>query len=191
MKTIPPTYPISKNVKKTIVYNKKNGQPRIKILNPIQYFYVQLYFQDENCFKIHWSSVLLSLVSYILLAITLLLCLSCFARVLIQWSVRSSLAELRTANSPTGSFRSSSRFFSFLGTTITGRWERPPPTYDEALKHVNPDLARPTAPPPYNDFVESSDRRGSSVSHGIVETPPPEYQSQEHSLHRLHMIEVG
>lgn len=51
---------------------------------------------DENCFKIHWSSVLLSLVSYILLAITLLLCLSCFARVLIQWSVRSSLAELRS-----------------------------------------------------------------------------------------------
>merc|ERR1712088_778575 len=112
---------------------------------------------DENCFKIHWSSVLLSLVSYILLAITLLLCLSCFARVLIQWSVRSSLAELRgSANSPTGSFRSSSRFFSFLGTTITGRWERPPPTYDEALKHVNPDLARPSAPPPYNDFVAST-----------------------------------
>ena len=65
--------------------------------------------QDENCFKIHWSSVLLSLVSYILLAITLLLCLSCFARVLIQWSVRSSLAELRGIGSPTGSFRSSSR----------------------------------------------------------------------------------
>ena len=56
---------------------------------------------DENCFKIHWSSVLLSLVSYILLAITLLLCLSCFARVLIQWSVRSSLAELRFVTSDT------------------------------------------------------------------------------------------
>ena len=104
--------------------------------------------------------------------------------------------------SPTGSFRSSSRFFSFLGTTITGRWERPPPTYDEALKHVNPDLARPSAPPPYNDFVASAseaaiaaagngDRRGSAASHGIVETPPPEYQSQENSLHRLHMLEVG
>ena len=104
--------------------------------------------------------------------------------------------------SPTGSFRSSSRFFSFLGTTITGRWERPPPTYDEALKHVNPDLARPSAPPPYNDFVASTvsevaaaagngDRRGSAASHGIVETPPPEYQSQENSLHRLHMLEVG
>ena len=95
-----------------------------------------LRFQDENCFKIHWSSVLLSLVSYILLAITLLMCLSCFARALIQWSVRSSLAELRgVAASPTGSFRSSSRFFSFLGTTFTTRWERPPPTYDEAMKH--------------------------------------------------------
>ena len=56
---------------------------------------IMIFFQDENCYKIHWSSVLLSLVSYILLAITLLLCLSCFARVLIQWSVRSSLAELR------------------------------------------------------------------------------------------------
>lgn len=134
--------------------------------------------QDENCFKIHWSSVLLSLVSYILLAITLLLCLSCFARVLIQWSVRSSLAELRTVNSPTGSFRSSSRFFSFLGTTFSGRWERPPPTYDEALKHINPDLARPTAPPPYNDSGLSG-HRGSNASHGIIETPPPEYDSHD------------
>ena len=44
--------------------------------------------------------------------------------------------------SPTGSFRSSSRFFSFLGTTFSSRWERPPPTYDEAMKHVNPDIAR-------------------------------------------------
>ena len=44
--------------------------------------------------------------------------------------------------SPTGSFRSSSRFFSFLGTTFSSRWERPPPTYDEAMKHVNPDTAR-------------------------------------------------
>ncbi len=68
--------------------------------------------QDENCFKIHWSSILLSLVSYILLAITLLLCLSCFARVIIQWSVRSSIAEIRGgaaigqfSSSPTGSFR--------------------------------------------------------------------------------------
>ena len=34
--------------------------------------------------QIHWSSVLLSLVSYILLAITMLLCMSCFARILIQ-----------------------------------------------------------------------------------------------------------
>ena len=44
--------------------------------------------------------------------------------------------------SPTGSFRSSSRFFSFLGSTFSSRWERPPPTYDEAMKHVNPDIAR-------------------------------------------------
>jgi hypothetical protein len=123
--------------------------------------------QDENCFKIHWSSVLLSLVSYILLAITLLLCLSCFARVLIQWSVRSSLAEFRGANTPTGSFRSSSRFFSFLGTTITGRWERPPPTYDEAMKHVNPDLARPQEPPPYNDTVTTTTEHRGSIGNTI------------------------
>ena len=69
--------------------------------------------QDENCFKIHWSSVLLSLVSYILLAITLLLCLSCFARALIQWSVRSSLAELRGVTSPTGSFRYDTEKYTF------------------------------------------------------------------------------
>ena len=142
-------------------------------------------FQDENCFKIHWSSVLLSLVSYILLAITLLLCLSCFARVLIQWSVRSSLAELRTVGSPTGSFRGSSRFFSFLGTTFSGRWERPPPTYDEALKHINPDLARPSAPPPYSDGLSSENRGGSQVSHGIIETPPPEYDYSHDILHRV------
>lgn len=136
--------------------------------------------QDENCFKIHWSSVLLSLVSYILLAITLLLCLSCFARVLIQWSVRSSLAELRTVGSPTGSLRGSSRFFSFLGTTFTGRWERPPPTYDEALKHINPDLARPTAPPPYTDQgLADNQSPMAGFDHGIIETPPPEYDSNE------------
>merc|ERR1719219_2225836 len=140
---------------------------------------------DEACFKIHWSSVLLSLVSYILLAITLLLCLSCFARVLIQWSVRSSLAELRTVGSPTGSFRGSSRFFSFLGTTFSGRWERPPPTYDEALKHINPDLARPSAPPPYSDRLSTEHRGGSQASHGIIETPPPEYDYSHDILHRV------
>ena len=133
--------------------------------------------------------MLLSLVSYILLAITLLLCLSCFARVLIQWSVRSSLAELRTVGSPTGSFRGSSRFFSFLGTTFSGRWERPPPTYDEALKHINPDLARPSAPPPYSDAgLPSEQQRGGSdvtVSHGIIETPPPEYDYSHDILHRV------
>lgn len=150
--------------------------------------------QDENCFKIHWSSVLLSLVSYILLAITLLLCLSCFARVLIQWSVRSSLAELRGIGSPTGSFRSSSRFFSFLGNTFTSRWERPPPTYDEAMKHVNPDLARPNDPPPYNDTFSDSERAAGSSGRrvqpsgatSIVETPPPDYGCQDghHYLER-------
>ena len=35
---------------------------------------------------------------------------------------------------------------------MTIRWERPPPTYDEAMKHVNPDLQhRPPDPPPYSD----------------------------------------
>ncbi|QQP36482.1 Uncharacterized protein FKW44_021607, partial [Caligus rogercresseyi] len=137
--------------------------------------------QDENCFKVHWSSVLLSLVSYILLAVTLLLCLSCFARVLIQWSVRSSLAELRGGgsggNSPGGgSFRSSSRFFSFLGTTFVNRWDRPPPTYDEAMKHVNPDNLHseeediPPRPPTYDDSVPEDERRIRN------ETPPPEYR---------------
>ena len=42
--------------------------------------------------------MLLSLVSYILLAITLLLCMSCFARILIQWSVRSSIEEMRSSS---------------------------------------------------------------------------------------------
>ena len=139
--------------------------------------------QDENCFKNHWSSILLSLVSYILLAITLLLCLSCFARALIQWSVRSSLVEFRSVASPTGSFRSSSRFFSFLGTTFSGRWERPPPTYDEAMKHVNPDLHRPQAPPAYSDSCRVNIRRSSA---GNISTPPPEYQSRD-GLHRLHL----
>ncbi|CAB4063458.1 unnamed protein product [Lepeophtheirus salmonis] len=139
--------------------------------------------QDENCFKVHWSSVLLSLVSYILLAVTLLLCLSCFARVLIQWSVRSSLAELRGGSggggsSPGGgSFRSSSRFFSFLGTTFVNRWDRPPPTYDEAMKHVNPDHLTsediPPRPPTYDDSVPEDERRRRN------ETPPPEYRSRE------------
>ena len=164
-------------------------------------------------FQIHWSSVLLSLVSYILLAITLLLCLSCFARVLIQWSVRSSLAELhRGVTSPSGSFRSPSRFFSFLGTTLSTRWERPPPTYDEAMKHINPDLVNqpPPNPPAYSDTVNgrssivsfSTGRRrfgrgylrrhrssSSSIGggNGMIQTPPPEYQSTESGLHRLHL----
>ena len=163
-------------------------------------------------FQIHWSSVLLSLVSYILLAITLLLCLSCFARVLIQWSVRSSLAELhRGVTSPSGSFRSPSRFFSFLGTTLSTRWERPPPTYDEAMKHINPDLVNqpPPNPPAYSDTVNGRSsivsfstgrrrfgrgylrrHRSSSSSIGgsnMIQTPPPEYQSTESGLHRLHL----
>ena len=54
-----------------------------------------LQFQDEKFFKTHWSSVLVSILSYIFLAITLLLFLSCFLWVLIQCSVRSGrlLAE--------------------------------------------------------------------------------------------------
>ena len=158
---------------------------------------------------------MLSLVSYILLAITLLLCLSCFARVLIQWSVRSSLAELhRGVTSPSGSFRSPSRFFSFLGTTLSTRWERPPPTYDEAMKHINPDLVNqpPPNPPAYSDTMNGRSsiisfstgrrrlgrgylrrHRSSSSSIGgnggncMIQTPPPEYQSQESGLHRLHL----
>ena len=46
---------------------------------------ISLQFQDEKCVETHWSSVLVSLVPYIFLAITLLLCLW----VLIQCSVRS------------------------------------------------------------------------------------------------------
>merc|ERR1719412_1030081 len=105
---------------------------------------------DEQCFKIHWSSVLLSLVSYILLAITMLLCMSCFARILIQWSVRSSMEEMRCPSST----RSSSRFFSLFGGSFSRHWDRPPPTYDESLKHINPDTQpqhRPPDPPPYSE----------------------------------------
>ena len=86
-------------------------------------------------------------------------------------SSRSSLAKLYTVNSPNGSFRSSYRFFSFLGTTFIRQWE-PPPTYDEELKHINPNLARP-----YSGF---SEHRGSNAdSYGIIETPPPEYHSHD------------
>lgn len=137
---------------------------------------------DEACFKIHWSSVLLSLVSYILLAITLLLCMSCFARILIQWSVRSSLEEMRST-----SIRSSSRFFSLFGGSFSRHWERPPPTYDESLKHVNPDLQqRPPDPPPYSESFRARfplsrsllALRHSSSSPGSS-TPPPDYTSCE------------
>jgi len=137
---------------------------------------------DEACFKIHWSSVLLSLVSYILLAITLLLCMSCFARILIQWSVRSSLDEMRSS-----SIRSSSRFFSLFGGSFSRHWERPPPTYDESLKHVNPDLQqRPPDPPPYSESFRARfplsrsllALRQSSSSPGS-NTPPPHYTSCE------------
>lgn len=136
---------------------------------------------DEACFKIHWSSVLLSLVSYILLAITLLLCMSCFARILIQWSVRSSLDEMRSS-----SIRSSSRFFSLFGGSFSRHWERPPPTYDESLKHVNPDLQqRPPDPPPYSESFRArfplsrsllALRQSSSTGSN---TPPPDYTSCE------------
>ena len=130
--------------------------------------------------------------------------------------MRSSLAELhRGVTSPSGSFRSPSRFFSFLGTTLSTRWERPPPTYDEAMKHINPDLVNqpPPNPPAYTDTINgrssnlstfSTGRRrlgrgylrrhrssSSSIAanggNGMIQTPPPEYQSQESGLHRLHL----
>ena len=123
------------------------------------------------------------------------------------------MAELhRGVTSPSGSFRSPSRFFSFLGTTLSTRWERPPPTYDEAMKHINPDLVNqpPPNPPAYSDSVNgrssivsfSTGRRrfgrgylrrhrssSSSIGggNGMIQTPPPEYQSTESGLHRLHL----
>merc|ERR1719219_3392388 len=136
---------------------------------------------DEACFKIHWSSVLLSLVSYILLAITLLLCMSCFARILIQWSVRSSLEEMRCH-----SVRSSSRFFSLFGGSFSRHWERPPPSYDESLKHINPDhQQRPPDPPPHSEsfrahFPLSRSLLGLRSSQPAgTSTPPPLYTSCE------------
>lgn len=113
--------------------------------------------------QIHWSSVLLSLISYILLAITMLLCMSCFARILIQWSVRSSMEEMRGS-----SVRSSSRFFSLFGGSFSRHWDRPPPTYDESLKHINPDLQQgPPDPPPYSESF-----RARSVSHFATNNSP-------------------
>ena len=93
-------------------------------------------------------------------------------------------------NSHISSFRSSARFFSFLGTTFSGRWERPPPTYDEAMKHVNPDLAppRPQDPPPYSEPGNRRQRRA-SVHGSMVDTPPPEYRSQE-GLNRIHLTQA-
>ena len=136
---------------------------------------------DEACFKIHWSSVLLSLVSYILLAITMLLCMSCFARILIQWSVRSSMEEMRCH-----SVRSSSRFFSLFGGSFSRHWDRPPPTYDESLKHINPDhQQRPPDPPPYSEsfrarFPLSRSLLGLRSSQPAgTSTPPPLYTSCE------------
>ena len=115
------------------------------------------------CPQIHWSSVLLSLISYILLAITMLLCMSCFARILIQWSVRSSMEEMRGS-----SVRSSSRFFSLFGGSFSRHWDRPPPTYDESLKHINPDLQQgPPDPPPYSESF-----RARSVSHVATNNSP-------------------
>ena len=44
------------------------------------------------------------------------------------------------------------RFFSLFGGSFSRHWERPPPTYDESLKHINPDLQqRPPDPPPYSE----------------------------------------
>jgi len=153
---------------------------------------------DEACFKIHWSSVLLSLVSYILLAITMLLCMSCFARILIQWSVRSSMEEMRCH-----SVRSSSRFFSLFGGSFSRHWDRPPPTYDESLKHINPDLQqRPPDPPPYsesfrarfplsrsllalrNTTSQPSGQTTTSAAVSGTSTPPPLYTSCEDVANR-------
>ena len=126
--------------------------------------------------------MLLSLVSYILLAITMLLCMSCFARILIQWSVRSSMEEMRCH-----SVRSSSRFFSLFGGSFSRHWDRPPPTYDESLKHMNPDhQQRPPDPPPYQESFTARfplsrsllALRTSSQTTGSS-TPPPLYTSCE------------
>ena len=77
----------------------------------------------------------------------MLLCMSCFARILIQWSVRSSMEEIRGS-----SVRSSSRFFSLFGGSFSRHWDRPPPTYAESLKPINPDLQPgPPDPPPYSE----------------------------------------
>merc|ERR1719188_1180971 len=108
--------------------------------------------------------------------------MSCFARILIQWFVRSSLEEMRS-NSLSDNPRSSSRFFSLFGGSFSRRWERPPPTYDEAMKHVNPDLQqRPPDPPPYSDsfrarFPLSRSLQALRSSGGTAgtRTPPPDY----------------
>lgn len=57
------------------------------------------------------------------------------------------------------------------------------------MKHVNPDLAppRPQDPPPYTEAGGRPPRRASA--HGsMMETPPPEYRSQE-GINRAHLGE--
>ena len=84
------------------------------------------------------------------------------------------------------SVRSSSRFFSLFGGSFSRHWERPPPTYDESLKHINPDhQQRPPDPPPYNEsfrarFPLSRSLLGLRSSQPAgTSTPPPLYTSCE------------
>ena len=85
------------------------------------------------------------------------------------------------------SVRSSSRFFSLFGGSFSRHWDRPPPTYDESLKHMNPDhQQRPPDPPPYQESFRARfplsrsllALRSSSQTAG-TNTPPPLYTSCE------------
>merc|ERR1719225_2590057 len=97
------------------------------------------------------------------------------------------------------SLRSSSRFFSLFGGSFSRRWERPPPTYDEAMKHVNPDLQqRPPDPPPYSDSFRArfplsrslQALRSTDVADGTggTRTPPPDYTSCEDLRQRARTV---
>jgi len=79
------------------------------------------------------------------------------------------------------SVRSSSRFFSLFGGSFSRHWERPPPTYDESLKHMNPDhQQRPPDPPPYQEsFRARFPLSRSLLGLRTSSTPPPLYTSCE------------